>query len=181
MKPGQEGKVCCLLKGLYGLKQAGRGWYQELTKVLVGELGFKRSALDHSVCYRCREEEHTVVAVVTNDMALMSKRAVDIAKLKSEIRQHWEITDGGEMHWYLGLKIKRDRAARTISINQRAYIEALLNKFRLTNARAVATPMEPGAQFTKNQGPSTPTQAIRMRGVPYAEAIGCVLWPVMIT
>jgi hypothetical protein len=114
-------------------------------------------------------------------MAITSKQAADIARLKSEIRQHWEITDGGEMHWYLGFEIKRDRAARTVSINQRAYIEALLKKFRLTNARAVSTPMEPGARFTKDQAPSTPTQAMRMRGVPYAEAIGCVLWPVMIT
>ena len=23
LKPGEEGKVCCLIKGLYGLKQAG--------------------------------------------------------------------------------------------------------------------------------------------------------------
>ena len=97
LKPGQEGKVCRLLKGLYGLKQAGRGWYQELTKVMVGELGFKRSALDHSVFYRRRDEEHTVVAVATDDMALTSKREADIVKLKSEISQHWEITDGGEM------------------------------------------------------------------------------------
>ena len=52
LKPGQEGKVCRLLKGLYGLKQAGRGWYQELTKVLVGDLGFTRSLLDHSVFHR---------------------------------------------------------------------------------------------------------------------------------
>ena len=40
--------------------------------------------------------------------------------------------------------------------------------------------MELGAQFTKNQGPSTPTQAIHMHGVPYVEAIGCVLWPVIV-
>ena len=51
-KPGQEGKVCQLLKGLYGLKQAGRGWYQELTKVLLGDLGFTCSLLDHSVFHR---------------------------------------------------------------------------------------------------------------------------------
>ena len=25
LKPGEEGKVCCLVKGLYGLKQAGCG------------------------------------------------------------------------------------------------------------------------------------------------------------
>ena len=145
LKPGQEGKVCCLLKGLYGLKQAGHGWYQELTKVMVRKLNFKRSALDHSIFYRKHGEEHTIVAVATDDMAITSKRAVDITKLKSKLRQHWEITDGGKMHWSLGFEIKRDRAARAISINQRAYIEALLKKFQLTNARAVSTPMEPGA------------------------------------
>ena len=106
LKPGQEGKVCHLLQGLYRLKQSGCKWYQELIKVLVGKLGFKRSALDHVIFYRCREEEHTV----TDDMALTSKRAADITKLKSEIHQHWEITDGGEMHWYLGFKIKWDQA-----------------------------------------------------------------------
>ena len=40
LKPGQEGKVCHLLKVLYSLKQAGRVWHQELMRVLVTELGF---------------------------------------------------------------------------------------------------------------------------------------------
>jgi hypothetical protein len=70
-----------------------------------------------------------VIAVATDDMALTSKQESDITKLKSEIRQHWEIMDGGEMRWYLGFAIKRDQVARTISINQHTYIEAMLNKF----------------------------------------------------
>ena len=32
LKPGEEGKVCCLVKGLYELKQAGRGWYQKMSR-----------------------------------------------------------------------------------------------------------------------------------------------------
>ena len=70
-----------------------------------------------------------MVAVATDDMALMSKRESDITKLKSEISQHWEIMDEGEMRGYLRFTIKQDRAAQTISINQQAYIEAMLNKF----------------------------------------------------
>ena len=41
LKPGQEGKVLRLLKGLYGLKQAGRYWHHEMTRVLVEELDFQ--------------------------------------------------------------------------------------------------------------------------------------------
>src|SRR5277367_4136140 len=40
LKPGQEGKVLRLKKGLYGLKQAGRGWYLEMSRVFLKELGF---------------------------------------------------------------------------------------------------------------------------------------------
>ena len=41
LKPGEEGKVLRLLKGLYGLKQAGRGWYLEMLRVFLKEMGFK--------------------------------------------------------------------------------------------------------------------------------------------
>jgi len=51
LKPGQEGKVLRLKKGLYGLKQAGRGWYLKMSRVFMKELGFTRSVIDHSVFY----------------------------------------------------------------------------------------------------------------------------------
>ena len=51
LKPSEEGKVCQLLKGLYGLKQAGRGWYIKMSKVFMKDLRFKQSAADHSVFY----------------------------------------------------------------------------------------------------------------------------------
>ena len=37
---GEEAKVLRLLKGLYGLKQAGRGWYLEMSRVFMKDLGF---------------------------------------------------------------------------------------------------------------------------------------------
>ena len=148
LKPGQEGKVLRLKKGLYGLKQAGRGWYLEMSRVFMKELGFAHLAIDHSVFY-CRDgDAHIIVAVATDDMAVTSKHAIDAEKFKSNIQKFWEITDNGHISWFLGFQIKRDRKAKTISINQRAYIEGMVEKFRLTSTKPVSTPMEPGAQFS---------------------------------
>jgi hypothetical protein len=93
LKQGEEGKVLRLKKGLYGLKQAGRGWYQEMSRVFISELGFTRSGIDHSVFFRRKGDSHIIVAVATDDMAVTSKHAVDAIK------------------WFLGFEIKRDRNA----------------------------------------------------------------------
>jgi len=114
-------------------------------------------------------------------MAVTSKHAVDILKLKAEIRKHWEITDHGPISWFLGFEIKRDRKARTISINQSAYIQRVLEKFNLTNAKPVSTPMEPAAQFSVEQCPSSMNQLSRMKGIPYSEAIGSILWAAVVS
>ena len=114
-------------------------------------------------------------------MAITSKRFQDVEKLKNELGQHWKISDLGELTWYLGFRMRQDRNVRTIAINQQSYIEGMLEKFALTSAKPVSTPMDPGTKFLNEQCPSTPTQLAKMCGVPYAEAIGSVLWPVMIS
>ena len=108
LKPGQEGKVLRLKKGLYGLKQAGRGWYLEMSRVFLKELGFTWSAIDHLVFYRQKGDKHTIVAVATDDMAPISKWRIDAKNFKLEIAKHWEITDHRPINWFLGFQIKRD-------------------------------------------------------------------------
>ena len=181
LKPGKEGKVCCLLKALYSLKQASRVWHQELMRVLVTDLGFNQSAVDHSVFLKQTVDEHTVVTMAMDNTAITSKQLVDVKRFKTELCHYWGISDKGELSWFIGFKVKHDRQACTILINQWAYIEAMVNKFKLTNAKLVLTPMEAGVQYMKEQGPSTPTQERQVQGVPYSEAIGCVLWLVVIS
>ena len=84
-----------LLNGLYGPKQAGRCWHREMSKVFINKLGFKRSVINHSVFYQWQGDEHTVIMVVTDDMALTTKRTEDAERVKSEIRKFWDIMDHG--------------------------------------------------------------------------------------
>ena len=78
--------MCCVVKGLYGLKQAGHRWYQEMSQVLVKDLGFTRSAVDHSVFFRRSSDEHMIIAVATDDMVVTSKQAEDITRFKANIQ-----------------------------------------------------------------------------------------------
>jgi hypothetical protein len=180
LKKGQEGKVCRLLKCLYGLVQAGRGWQKELTGTFV-RMGYSRSSVDHSVFFRHRDSEHSIIAVATDDMAVTGNSLAAVTKFKSEISEYYDITDLGEIRWFLGFEIKRDRAARTISINQRAYITSMAQRFGVENGKEIRVPMLPGEILTKEQSPFTPTQFDQMKDVPYSEAIGRALWPVMIS
>ena len=106
LKLGQEGKVLRLLKGLYGLKQAGRGWYLEMSRVFTKELEFKWSQVDHSVFYRQVGKEHTIVTVATDNMAVTSKRNINTEIFKTRIKRFWEITDHGPIKWFLGFEIR---------------------------------------------------------------------------
>ena len=125
--------------------------------------------------YHQTEKEHTIVTVATDDMAVTLKHAANTERFKSMVKEHWEMTDHGPIQWFLGFKIKRNHKARMISINQHAYIESMVEKFRLTRAKHVSTPMEPNAQFTTKQSPSTLNQTACVTGMPYSEAIGSVL------
>ena len=86
LEPGQEGKVLRLLKGLYRLKQAERGWYMEMVGVFMNKLGFKRSAINHLVFHQRTGKEHIIVAVATDNMAVTSKRSVNAEWFKSDIK-----------------------------------------------------------------------------------------------
>ena len=116
-----------------------------------------------------------------DDMAVTSKRAEDITRFKADIQHYWEITNNRPICWFLGFQISHDRTMQTISINQSAYIQAMVDKFRLKNSTPVATPMVTGATFLTANSPSTPTQVARMRGIPYVEAISSALWPVIVS
>ena len=77
--------------------------------VLIKDLGFTHSTVDHSVFFRRSSDEHTIITVATNDMAVTSKRAEDITRFKADIQCYWEITDNGPICWFLGFQISCDR------------------------------------------------------------------------
>jgi len=180
LKPGQEGKVCRLIKCLYGTRQAGFEWYETLCEFFV-EIRFTRSAVDHAVFFRHEGEFLSVVSVSTDDMAISGNTIESINWVKGEFKKRFGISDLGEIKWLLGLEVKYNKAARTLSISQSAYVDKLVERFGLDDANTISTPFEPSTILSSDQSPSTPPQTADMQNIPYKELVGSVAWSALAT
>jgi len=163
---GSKGKVARMKKGLYGLRQSGNLWHKTLS-VAFEELDLTRSAVDHGVFYRHDGEGMTIVCSSTDDFAIAASPIERMVKFKSDLSNHFEMSDLGELAWILGIRVKRDRITRTISLSQAAYIDSVVKRFHLTSASPLQTPIDPNALLSKSQSPSTPHQKEGMEKVPY--------------
>ena len=71
---------------------------------------------DPGVFY-ARVEGHTLILPIhVDDCVLIGSSAKLIAEYKSKLNQCYTLTDLGPVHWLLGIKITRNRSARTISL-----------------------------------------------------------------
>jgi hypothetical protein len=163
--------VCKLFKSLYGLKQAGRKWYDVLCRTLA-DLGFKRSEADPAVFYVHQDANIVALACHVDDCTITGSSNHLVQSYKNKIKEKYSLTDLGPAHWLLGIKVARDLEARTISLSQSSYIDSILTRFNFTDLKSFATPMDPSIRLSKDQCPQTPEEVADMRKVPYREAIG---------
>jgi hypothetical protein len=173
--------VCRLLKTLYGLKQAGRRWWQKLCEILMVHLKFSRCDVDMGVFYKQDNDALIVIVVHVDDCTFAANSIGLIMDTKARIAEHVEITDLGELHWLLGLEIRRDRSRRTISLSQRSYIDQIIRRYGLEDLKPVSIPMDVNIRLTTAQSPSTTTQIAQMRDIPYHEAVGSLMYAMIAT
>ncbi|PPQ91584.1 hypothetical protein CVT25_012512 [Psilocybe cyanescens] len=169
------GLVCKLHKTLYGLKQSGWRWYQKLVEIM-GKLGFTRCDVDQAVFYRRNGRKLVIVLVHVDDCTIVAVALPLIEHLKKEIAKHIDITDLGEIHWILGIEIRRIREARKIFLSQCSYIDSILRRYGLKDLKPVLLPMETSTHLTSAQSPSTTEEFAKMRNVPYHEAVGSLMY-----
>ena len=173
--PDSVGQVCRLKKTLYGLKQSGRRWYQKLVEIMT-KLGLARCSVDQAVFFRRETRKLIIVLVHVDDCTIAATSILLINNFKSEITKHVEITDLGELHWLLGIEIKRNRENRTIHLSQRSYIDSILRRFNFQDLKPVSTPMETHVKLSTSQSPATTAQFAQMRDIPYHEAVGSLMY-----
>lgn len=102
---GQEDDVYLLKKALYGLKQAPRAWYSRIDKHLM-QLGFKRSLNEATLYIKGDEINFVVVSLYVDDSLITGSNEELMKKFREDMKQTFEMTDLGEMAYFLGMEIR---------------------------------------------------------------------------
>ena len=89
--------------------------------------------------------------------------------------------DLGEAAYILGVKIFRDRSRCLIGLSQSTYIDKILNRFKMENSKKGLLPMSHGTVLCKSQCPQTTGEQVEMSIVPFASAIGSVMYAMICT
>ncbi|CAI5537573.1 unnamed protein product, partial [Closterium sp. Naga37s-1] len=160
-----------LRRPVYGLRQAPREWHDTLRTTLAA-LGFSPSTADPSLFLRTDTSlPPFYILVYVDDLVFATADTEALALVKSELQKRHTCTDLGELTSYLGLRITRDRARRTITLTQSHMVQQVLQRFGFTWSSAQATPLATGHSL------SAPPwdESVEPSG-PYPELVGCLMY-----
>ncbi|GKD83527.1 zinc finger, CCHC-type containing protein, partial [Tanacetum coccineum] len=165
--PGNEHKVCKLVKSLYGLKQAPKQWHQKFDEVVLSS-GFLLNQSDKCVYSKFDDSgKGVIICLYVDDMLIFGTDQNQVDKTKKFLSSRFSMKDMGEADVILGIKIKREN--KGIVITQSHYIEKILKNFNREDCSPMSTPMDPVETLKSNT--SKPVDQLE-----YLRAIGCLMY-----
>jgi hypothetical protein len=178
--PNNARKICKLKKSIYGLKQASRSWNIRFNEVVKG-FGFRQN--EEEPCVYKKESGSAVVFLIlyVDDILLIGNDIPMLQSVKTSLNNSFSMKDLGEASYILGIKIYRDRSKRLIGLSQDTYIDKVLKRFNMEQSKKGFLPMSHGMRFSEKQCPSSDEERNRMSKVPYASALGSIMYAMICT
>jgi hypothetical protein len=126
--PGFEDKprphfVCKLNKAIYGLRQAPRAWYSRLSTKLL-DLGFRTSNSDTSLFIYSKKVVTIFMLIYVDDIIVTGSSQEAITALLYYFRQDFALKDLGDLHYFLGIEVRKDKEG--IILSQEKYARDIL-------------------------------------------------------
>eukprot|EP00253_Pinus_taeda_P022923 PITA_22923 len=148
--------VCRLKKSLYGLKQAPRAWYAKMDSFLL-EFGFYRCHSDNTVYTKKEGKSLIILVLYVDDLILIGSDPNLINHVKSSLKQKFEMTDLGHLHYFLGLQVLQSK-------------EGIF----LSQSNAEASPLLVG--FTDSDWAGDPDDQKSTAGYVFTHGSGPITW-----
>ncbi|KAK1594668.1 hypothetical protein QYE76_008240 [Lolium multiflorum] len=178
--PENADKVCKLQRSIYGLKQASQSWNLRFDRV-IKDFGFIRTHGEACIYKKVSGSSVAFLILYVDDILLIGNDIELLSSVKGYLNKSFSMKDLGEAAYILGIKIYRERSRRLIGLSQITYLDKNLKKFRMDESKKGFLPMLPGKVLSKTQGPATADERERMSKIPYASAVGSIMYAMLCT
>lgn len=132
--------VCKLLKGLYGLKQAGKIWH-DAVRVVILQIGLIPTEADPCVFVAIWKEGKIIIALHVDDFLIAATMAA-LQRFKDGMAAHFSIKLLGKANLVLGIQLQS--LPDGIFISQSNYVQQFLADLNLSNISPRAIPVSGG-------------------------------------
>ena len=178
---GKEHMVFKLKKILYGLKQAPRQWYKKFDSFMVSH-EYKRTDADHCAYFRKFTDGNFIILLLyVDDMLIAGNDSKLIGKLKERLFKSFDMKDLGPAKQMLGMRITRDRKEKKLWLSQEKYVERVLERFNMKDAKSISTPLANHLKLSRSLCPTTTDEKEKMASIPYSSAVGSLMYCMVCT
>ena len=141
-----------LNRSLYGLKQSARCWNKVIDEYLKSE-NYEQNSTESCIYFKMVKKGDKLITIIialyVDDTIIASNDINTLKEEKLNFSQRFEMDDHGELHYLLGMCVKRDRKKKILTVDQRQYLMSVLDRFGMKDCKSVSTPMENGGKFKK--------------------------------
>ena len=109
-----------------------------------------------------------MISLYVDDLLVTSSNAELIQQFKDDMLQVFEMTDLGEMTYFLGMEVKQNDGE--IFISQKKYAKEILKKFSMENCKGTNTPMCQKEKLCKDDVSEQVDETL------YKSLIGCLMY-----
>ncbi|KAJ9557932.1 hypothetical protein OSB04_012546 [Centaurea solstitialis] len=145
------------------------------------KFGFVKSEFEPCVYTKFSGSIVTFLVLYVDDILLIGNDVPTLQSVMSWLSKCFQMKDLGEAAYIVGIKIYRNRSKRLIGLSQSTYIDKILKKFRMDESKKGFLPMQHGIMLSKTQCPVSSQDQDKMKSVPYASAIGSIMYAMLCT
>src|SRR5258706_14207569 len=115
------------------------------------------------------------IAVYVDDLSLFGPKGLVMDNLKDLLKSEFKVTDLGDLHWLLGIRIEyRDH---DIALSQSAYIDTILKRFGLYDCNPVTYPLDKSHQIDKATTTNADDSEVNIK--LYQQMVGSLMYTVI--
>ena len=161
-------KVWKLNRALYGLRQSPRVWWKTL-QTKLSDIKLVSPAGDDAIFSGKLNGKQIFIGVWVDDMSVAVPNDETGDAVKAILEEKFKIHDLGKARKVLGMEIHRNSKNGTIRLTQTEYIEKLLTRFEMSDAKTADSPFPHNLKLNSKDGNELDS------ATPYRELVGSLI------